>query len=352
MTSNIRRQAPRVAMSVIAIVAAVMAGSAPAAPQDEILRSGHFTVSIEGVDGSSADVVTAEVDPIEIEMHDVTQSQDPTWRELENGPVHFGEARFTFRTRDQAFNKDLSSWFDEIVARGDAARRTITIAILDRRGREARRYILRDSYPVALAPSGSLDLHAGACRKCPQSDALGLLVVQIGSVDIAGANAPPEPDGDDDRRGGSAQSADQLLRYKGFTVEIQGVDGAPSEVDSSWTSIRGGALMTEMVEATVGNDGERTFTPGKPYVSDLTLTGYMTTSRKALLQWMQNSARGKGPLRVCLTIKPIRLNGLPGPARLYCRSLITRIQIPRLSAGSAEPIEEVVVIRPERYEPA
>jgi len=49
MTSNIRRQAPRVAMSVIAIVAAVMAGSAPAAPQDEILRSGHFTVSIEGV---------------------------------------------------------------------------------------------------------------------------------------------------------------------------------------------------------------------------------------------------------------------------------------------------------------
>src|SRR5574341_2593158 len=83
---------------------------AAALPQADLLVAGRFRVAIAGLDMSSADVVSAEVDPIEIEMHDVTKSDDSIWRLFENGPVRFGEARFTFRVTDANFNKDLEEW--------------------------------------------------------------------------------------------------------------------------------------------------------------------------------------------------------------------------------------------------
>lgn len=147
--------------------------------------------------------------------------------------------------------------------------------------------------------------------------------------------------------GGSA--ADAVQRYKGFDVEFKGVDNAPTTVDSSWISISGGAKIQEVVEATVGNSPQRIFTPGKSYVSDLTLTGYMTPARKALMEWMKNSARGTGDLRADVTITPKTIDGTPAPSHNYSDCMITRIQIPRLSAGSAEPVQEVVVCKATRY---
>jgi phage tail-like protein len=144
-------------------------------------------------------------------------------------------------------------------------------------------------------------------------------------------------------------NADQILRYKGFNVEIKGVDNAPTSVDGSWISISGGAKCVEVIEATVGNDGERRFTPGKAYVTDITLEGYMTPTRKALMTWMNNSARGQGDLRADLTITPVNIDGSTGVNHNYYNCMITRIQIPRLSAGSAEPVREVVVLKAERY---
>ncbi len=145
----------------------------------------------------------------------------------------------------------------------------------------------------------------------------------------------------------SVGGADQVLRYKGFSVEIKGAGG--SEVDSTWTSVTGGATATELVEATVGNDGERRFTPGSTYITDITMTGYLTTTRRtALIDWINATAAGKDARRD-LTITAFDDNGKPVRRERYEDCHIVRVCVPRLSAGSAEPIEEVVVIKATRY---
>jgi len=147
----------------------------------------------------------------------------------------------------------------------------------------------------------------------------------------------------------SATNVDQVLRYKGFDVEIKGVDGAPTQVDSSWISVTGGQVCIENVEATSSTSKQREYSPGKAYVSELTLSGYMTKSRKALLAWMQNSAKGTGDLRADVSITPVKVTGDKAPAHNYYDCLICRIKIPPANSGSSDPIKEVVVLRPTRY---
>jgi len=323
-------------------------------PQANLLIAGHFRINITGLDrSSSADAVTAEVDPIEIEMHDVTDSNDPTWRQFTNGVVRFGEARFTFRVSDTNFNKDLAEWQKDVTERGDAALKTISIEILDKEGRVGRQYLLLDCVPVGFAPAGSLDLVNRVCPRCPQSDNLAELTVQIGSIQIIDGTVQTGPRGhDSDSAGGKLASADQVLRYKGFDVEIKGVGNSDGSVDSSWREVRGGAVVTESLEPTVDNDGQKRFTPGKQYVSEITLTGYMTSTRPNLMKWLNASIAGDSTkLRAEVTITPKTVDGSPAPAHAYSDTMITRIQIPILSAASAEPVEEKVTLRPTRYAP-
>jgi hypothetical protein len=148
----------------------------------------------------------------------------------------------------------------------------------------------------------------------------------------------------------SATNPDQMLRYKGFTVEIRGVDGAPESENGTWSSVTGGATAFEIVGETVSPTGARSFVPGKAYVTDLVLEGYMTGTRKALLTWMQNSAKGTGDLRADVTITPILVDGTKAPPHRYYDCVIVRIKIPSLNSGSAEPVKEVVVLRPTRYD--
>jgi hypothetical protein len=318
-------------------------------PRTDILVAGRFRIGIAGIDLSAAEAVSAEVDPIEIEMHDVTESNDPTWKQFTNGAVQYGEARFTFRVSDANFNKDLSDWQKSTEGDNDGARKTISVWILDKKGRIGRRYTLLGCFPVGFAPAGGLYLVNRVCPRCPQSVNLAELTVQIGSIKIDGGSQADPLERDPGSGSGSVTHADQIVRYKGFDVEIKDVDEASGNIDSSWGEVRGGAVGTEMVEATVGNDGERRFTPGKQYVSDITLTGYMTSARRALIQWMSNSIAGVGDkLRADVTIRPKMVDGTPAPAHQYEDSMITRIEIPRLTAGSAEPIEEKVTFRPTR----
>ncbi|MCZ7625014.1 MAG: phage tail protein [Candidatus Methylomirabilis sp.] len=121
-------------------------------PQANLLIAGRFRISIAGLDLSSADAVSAEVDPIEIEMHDVTESNDPTWKQFTNGAVRFGKARFTFRVSDSNFNKDLAEWSKDVTERGDKALKTISITILDKDGSTVgRTYNLIDCFPVSFS---------------------------------------------------------------------------------------------------------------------------------------------------------------------------------------------------------
>lgn len=111
----------------------------------------------------------------------------------------------------------------------------------------------------------------------------------------------------------------------------------------------GRALATEMVEATVGDNGEPRFVPGKQYVSDITMTGYMTSTRKALMEWLDGSLKGDAAkLHADVTITPKTADGTPAPMHQYGDCMITRIEIPRLTAGSTELIEEKVTLRPAR----
>jgi hypothetical protein len=300
-----------------------------------ILISGDFKVDIPGC-ASAREIVSAEVDDIEIEMKDASQSDNQDWRTFVPGQPRYGEARFTFRQTKKPGQCDVSEWIADTLARGDAARRSITITLLDRKSMEARRYKLIDCLPVAWGPAGSLDLNKG-CRRCTQSTDLAELVVHVGRIEIG----LPADTGDES----DTSPIDNIQRYKGFNVEIKGVDNAPTSVDGSWKVISGGAVMVESVEETVGEDGSRSYTPGKQYVSDLTLIGYMTGTRRALMTWMKNSAAGTGDLRADITVTPIKINGSPGPTYNYFDCMITHIKIPPLHAGSQTPIEEKLTIR-------
>ncbi|MBI2883140.1 MAG: phage tail protein [Candidatus Methylomirabilis oxyfera] len=357
-----RSRATQVLLVVVPLILLGVCADSPAMPlveelpRTDLLVAGRFRVAIAGLDMSSADVVSAEVDPIEIEMHDVTQSNDPTWKQFTNGAVRYGEARFTFRVSDSNFNKDLSEWIKDTVTNGERARKTINIMLLDDRSTVARTYNLVECFPLSFSGDdfttvgGSLDLVNRNCPRCPQSDNLAELIVQIGSMIIDdGAQTDPQ-ERDPGSRGGRTTDADHVVRYKGFDVEIENVDNTPPRSDSSWATVRGGAVITDSVETMVDNDGQRKFTPGKQYVSDITMTGYLTSTstRRALIQWMNNSIAGKGDLRADVTITPKLLDGTPGPAHQYEDSMITRIEIPRLTAGSKEPVEEKVTLRPMR----
>lgn len=299
------------------------------APQDEILIGGNFRVEIAAA--PSCDAVSVDVDPIEIEIHDVTQSPNSNWRLLRAGVPRFGEARFTFRVEDKNCNDDLRRWTREMVLQGDQARRSISVILFDRDGEEARRYTFKECYPVAFAPAGALQETNLPCPQCRKSPEVSELTVQIGSIDTSDS-------------GGAKH--DQFLVAKGFSVEIKGAD---SSADDSWLSVDGGAVEVETIDTTVGGDGSRKYIPGKAYVTELTLTGYMTKTRKSLLRWMQESAGGGDSRRdVVITVEGPRPHD-PRPQFNYYDCLISRIEIPRLSAGSSDPVKERVVLRPERY---
>lgn len=121
------------------------------APQDEILIGGNFTVSITGCDNTSKDCVSVEVDPIEIEMQDVTQSNDTTWKTFTSGQPRFGEARFTFRKSAAESCKDLSTWVDDC-RRGANIRKSITISIKKKdKTTDGRVYNLVDCFPISYS---------------------------------------------------------------------------------------------------------------------------------------------------------------------------------------------------------
>lgn len=83
----------------------------------------------------------------------------------------------------------------------------------------------------------------------------------------------------------SATSPDKILRYKGFNVEIRGVDGGETSVDSAWESVTGGDLTVETVDC---DDADHQHPPGKAYVAEIILRGAMTDTRSALCAWLND----------------------------------------------------------------
>jgi len=112
--------------------------------------AGNWKIDIQGC-ASSTDCVSVNVDPIEIEMHDVTQSNDTTWKTFTSGQPRFGEARFTFRVSDAALNKDLTTWIDE-VRQGKNIRKMVTITITKKNKSDVgRSYNIVEAFPISFS---------------------------------------------------------------------------------------------------------------------------------------------------------------------------------------------------------
>ncbi len=142
-------------------------------------------------------------------------------------------------------------------------------------------------------------------------------------------------------------NVDQVLRYKGFDVEISGVDGAPQQ-DGTWTSVTGGGTAVGIVDAGPAASRGGKLVTGPAYVTPLILSGPVVKGRTALLAWLREAAAGKDAIRQ-VTITPFDSQGKLGPSHVYVGCWIEEYRIPKLDAGSADPIEEVVVLRPTRY---
>jgi hypothetical protein len=119
----------------------------------------------------------------------------------------------------------------------------------------------------------------------------------------------------------SAETPDEILRYKGFRVEITGVDGSPTPVDTSWTSV---------------TDGETS-----ARVGEITLHGAMTDKRAALVDWINDTVAG-GTWERTVTITGILFDGTPGEQHTFFECFPVRYLPPRLTPDPCGPLVEEV----------
>lgn len=97
----------------------------------------------------------------------------------------------------------------------------------------------------------------------------------------------------------AGSNADQILRYKGFNVEIKGADNAPQNVDAAWVTMAVGSIEDKTQKA-----GQHQ--PGKAYVEEIALRGALTPDRKSMTTWLNDTSNGRDPLRtVTVTLIPL-----------------------------------------------
>jgi hypothetical protein len=97
----------------------------------------------------------------------------------------------------------------------------------------------------------------------------------------------------------AGSNADQILRYKGFNVEIKGADNAPQDIDRAWVTMAVGSIAEKTLEA-----GQHQ--PGKAYVEEIALRGPLTPDRKSMTEWLNDTANGRDPHRtVTVTLIPL-----------------------------------------------
>ncbi len=133
---------------------------------------------------------------------------------------------------------------------------------------------------------------------------------------------------------GSTTGVDMILRFKGFNVEIKGVDGAPAQVDSAWTSVAVG-------EDTAGAATVRTNSPGHKTVNTITLRGPLTDKRAALCTWVNDTVSGQSPKRI-VEITGINDDGSLGERFVFFECLPVRYVPPQVAPDPCGRLEEEV----------
>jgi hypothetical protein len=143
---------------------------------------------------------------------------------------------------------------------------------------------------------------------------------------------------------------DDFLRTKGFIVTISDTTQTGKGENESWLTCSGGGDVVEVASATHGTDEHHKFRWGHNTVSPIQLGGYLTSDRKATLEWLKSTtAGGKSPRRT-LTISPLGTNGAVTKVHNYAECLIEEYVFPELSSHDHDTLRERVTIRPERHE--
>jgi len=127
-----------------------------------------------------------------------------------------------------------------------------------------------------------------------------------------------------------ATVSDKFAQVRGFQVEISGAGDV--DVDGAWESVSEGLVLLD-----------RPHHAGVCTAPEITLRGPLTATRKALLTWLNNSARGRHARRdVTITVAPAD-PGQPARTFQYLECFITGYAISPLDATDPrqEPIEEL-----------
>lgn len=140
----------------------------------------------------------------------------------------------------------------------------------------------------------------------------------------------------------TTQNPDQVLRLRGFRIEIRGTGGSGTDSDSAWETCTGGSLNIVPPDPPTG---------GSPYkfVEEITLRGPITAGRKSLVQLINEAAAGKAR-RFDLTIVEIGKDGSDGKRYTYHDCFPTRYVFPALSADGTGNLYEEVRIKPIRLD--
>lgn len=135
----------------------------------------------------------------------------------------------------------------------------------------------------------------------------------------------------------SATNVDQMLRFKGFDVEIEGVDGASTQVDSSWTTVSGGVLV-ERVDAS-------SHKPGNAPQEEIVLRGLVTPERESLARWLTDTQTGGNPYRtVTITLIPRDNDDKARETIIFYDAFLTAYTFPHLDLSDPCPgplVEEI-----------
>lgn len=279
-----------------------------------VANSFSFAVDIPGCADASRNILDISIDDLIIDVREVPIGVDSDARLFEPGPLHIGQARFTFRTDDAMLNCDLDAWV-AATRGGKQTPRDITITLfMNDQTTIGRTYTLENSFPVSFS---SGDFTTGGEAN------VGELVVQPERVAFDGGDDPPK----------------DAAPLNGFVVQtLVGGDAAMS-TDGAWQRCAGAALVHELHPVNFGG----TYEPGAAYFTELTLSGGMTGSRKSMARWLTAAASGKDPRATvrCARASGRRAEG--GQGQTCSDVFIVGYTFPYLSVGNttSQPIEEV-----------
>ena len=146
-------------------------------------------------------------------------------------------------------------------------------------------------------------------------------------------------------------NVDNILRLKGFNIELVGIGGDAKSVDGSWRAFSGGNPTVEVIEGTNAQSGLREYSPGLATVSDILLEGFITPTRGYLVTWCNKVFAG-AEQRADITKATKKIDGSAGPRDNYFSCLMLRYKFPTCDVRSADPAEEHITALAMRHESA